>query len=364
MFKKGLIMLAFSMIFVEFITAQVDTGPTKFENTSAAGNAKVFDSAEEFVEYDENGRFEIGKYYIVRCSVLSYSGTNYQLNIGTTNLGRNYISINVIYGGRSEWTNQFNQIVALLLYREDRRFYCIEMIRNFQVRTIIPASGGLMSTGPKEGTRPSTLQDWLTGTTDERGIGQPTFDFQRNETGLTITGYNGTEKNVIIPNEIDGVRVTVIGNNALRMKGLTSVTIPNNVTVIGTNAFYANSLTSINIPASVTTIGMASFSRNNLTSVSIPEGVTTIENHAFSGNKITNLVIPRSVREIGEYAFGNMEVTTISVGDNVNLETAFNNEGTYERNNRSRRIANKFGPFYNSINKKGGTYIYDGNEWK
>jgi hypothetical protein len=56
---------------------------------------------------------------------------------------------------------------------------------------------------------------------------------------VTITGYTGTERNVRIPSQINGLPVTSIGDSAFAGNILTSVTIPNSVTFIGGRAFDA-----------------------------------------------------------------------------------------------------------------------------
>ena len=78
--------------------------------------------------------------------------------------------------------------------------------------------------------------------------------------GLKITGYSGTDTDVVIPAEIAGAPVTSIGDRAFYGAGLTSVTIPASVTSIGDYAFCTcTSLPSVTIPASVTSIGKSSF---------------------------------------------------------------------------------------------------------
>ena len=66
-----------------------------------------------------------------------------------------------------------------------------------------------------------------------------------------ITDYtNATEKNIIIPDNFDGVAVTSIGEDAFQNNQLTQVSIPSSVTSIGKNAFSDNTgLTSFNLPA-------------------------------------------------------------------------------------------------------------------
>jgi len=53
----------------------------------------------------------------------------------------------------------------------------------------------------------------------------------------TITGYDGNERNVVIPSQIDGVTITAIGDRAFSWNNLTNVTIGSGVTSIGASAF-------------------------------------------------------------------------------------------------------------------------------
>jgi len=72
-----------------------------------------------------------------------------------------------------------------------------------------------------------------------------------------ITGYSGSEAELVIPSMIDGHKVTSIGKEAFYgFDSLTSVIIPDSVTSIGEAAFiWCSSLTSVAIPDSVAFIG-------------------------------------------------------------------------------------------------------------
>ncbi|MBE5796384.1 MAG: hypothetical protein E7327_03295 [Clostridiales bacterium] len=170
-----------------------------------------------------------------------------------------------------------------------------------------------------------------------------------------ITDYTGTDVELSIPNEINGVPVTEIGDRSFEgCTGLESVTIPNGVTSIGFKAFYnctdlervilpesvnyidfsafekcanmtsitmpgslrglstavfadCSSLKEIVIPAGLYTIDSCTFMNcSSLTGVTIPETVRSINNHAFYGcSSLTELVISDSVRTIGASAFQN-----------------------------------------------------------
>ena len=78
---------------------------------------------------------------------------------------------------------------------------------------------------------------------------------------ITISSYIGSGGAVIIPNLINRLPVTSIGNNAFaNVTNLTSLTFPNSLTNIGNYAFSScTHLTSLTIPKGVTSIGFNAF---------------------------------------------------------------------------------------------------------
>ena len=170
-----------------------------------------------------------------------------------------------------------------------------------------------------------------------------------------ITRYKGKEENLSIPETLDGLPVTGIGDYAFSYcTGLTSVTIPNSVTAIGDEAFYrCEWLTSVTIPDSVVTIGNNPFCYcSSLASIrvspdqpafavidgvlfgkedkrlicypeglsassyEIPKGIVAIGDEAFYECRSLNaIIIPDSVTSIGDGAFyGCGNLTSIVVG--------------------------------------------------
>jgi hypothetical protein len=93
-----------------------------------------------------------------------------------------------------------------------------------------------------------------------------------------------TDSKIVIPEKIDGLKVTKIGVHAFSdCKNLTNILIPNSVTSIGNHAFW---------------------NCRELTSITIPNSVTSIEEYAFAWcSGLTDITIPNSVASVGECAF-------------------------------------------------------------
>ena len=140
------------------------------------------------------------------------------------------------------------------------------------------------------------------------------------------------KKKIVVPSEIDGVKVTTIGikknipNSYLEFfyKGfgnpyVEEIVLPDTITTIdGPNMFaagynnpgvfqYCPNLKKINIPESVTYISPASFRNcSSLESITLPNNLTRIEYELFEGcSKLKNINWGNSIKEIESYAFVN-----------------------------------------------------------
>ncbi|MGN0498272.1 MAG: leucine-rich repeat protein [Acutalibacteraceae bacterium] len=170
------------------------------------------------------------------------------------------------------------------------------------------------------------------------------FEYTVKSDGVTIDKYTGDNSEVIIPSEIEGKPVTVIGEQSFWFNdNLTKVTIPDGVTTLGESAFNkCTKLASINIPDSVTEIGEQVFWGTALKSISIPGGVTEIKKWTFiecselesvtfsegvtvigdssfkECTSLTSVTFSESLTEIGEFAFAGCEsLTSVTVPSSV-----------------------------------------------
>lgn len=136
-----------------------------------------------------------------------------------------------------------------------------------------------------------------------------------------ITQYEGTDKDVVVPDTLVGRKVSAIGANAFSnaVVDVTSVTLPETVTTLDDKAFYGcKELTSITIPASVTSIGKSVFGSFDhvMTDIKVEKGNTSYVSRsgvlftadgkelvAFPDGIGGNYTIPDGVEKIAAEAF-------------------------------------------------------------
>ena len=127
-----------------------------------------------------------------------------------------------------------------------------------------------------------------------------------NEGGIEITKYNGTDTNINIPNKIDDMEVTAIGESAFEgNESIVSVTIPNTVIDIKTNAF-----------AKCKNLISATFEENSKI-----DGIFT---GAFEETGLTEFTVPENCRYVmSAFTFCNDITKVIILGKNTSLSKNF-----------------------------------------
>lgn len=131
-----------------------------------------------------------------------------------------------------------------------------------------------------------------------------------------ITGYLGTDKDVVIPEKVYGLDVIGLGgvftSFATMPSEINSVTIPGVVKYISDDCFIELSgLTKIVLNNGVQIIGANAFENcGKLTEISLPDSVQTIGEKAFINCGANSVTFGKNIQTIGDYAFGYMESDT------------------------------------------------------
>ena len=137
----------------------------------------------------------------------------------------------------------------------------------------------------------------------------------------------GTEENVVIPAEIDGMPVTEIGQSAFAdCAELKTIVIPDSVVEVGIEAFiYCTGLTEVTLPSNLKSLEANVFYEcTSLVSVTLPEQLKIIEMGAFRKSGLRKIVIPDSVTYIGESAFCDCtELRNITLSEVINQISPF-----------------------------------------
>jgi len=155
------------------------------------------------------------------------------------------------------------------------------------------------------------------------------FTYSTNNGTIAITGYTGPGGAVTIPDVINGLPVTAIGDAVFKQKfNVTTITLPSNITSIGNWAFAYTAITDLVIPNTVTNLGdYAAYSCYSLLRIVVPgsvgnigllafsdcthlgsivllDGVSSIGTNAFADDNFGSVIIPATVTNLAYEAFG------------------------------------------------------------
>ncbi|MBQ7294983.1 MAG: fibronectin type III domain-containing protein [Clostridia bacterium] len=134
------------------------------------------------------------------------------------------------------------------------------------------------------------------------------FSYEVRDGGVVIVaGKADYVGEVVIPEKIDGVPVTIISDGAFYgAEDVTAVKLPASLKTIGNSAFEGCvTIEEIVIPDSVTSVGEGAFaSCASLKSVSIGKGIDAISKGMFEGcSSLNGVILPDNIKTIDEYAF-------------------------------------------------------------
>ena len=173
-------------------------------------------------------------------------------------------------------------------------------------------------------------------TTYNYTVGNSTYTYTiLTDDTIKITKYKGTDESIVIPSEIDGKKVTVIGSSAFYgFKSLKNIEIPDGITSIENYAFcQCWSITSLSVPESVTSIGTGAIRFcGDLKEIKLPSNLTVLSDSLFGADanleyitfgdaeKTDTVIIPETVQKIGNYVFMNCEkIKNIKLPSNLKI---------------------------------------------
>lgn len=157
-----------------------------------------------------------------------------------------------------------------------------------------------------------------------------------DETAM-ITGYKGSEVNLVFPETIEGHLVTGLsrsfGYNTPAVKNLRTVTIPDTITIIEPGAFlFAEYLTEFRIAESHPAMAFADgvlyntekqsimlyLQSNTADHFDVPDGIREIEDKAFIRARLASVSLPASMERIGRESFDQCAfLTEISLSEGL-----------------------------------------------
>ena len=153
------------------------------------------------------------------------------------------------------------------------------------------------------------------------------FWYEEIEGGILIKsclGRSGSDKIIVIPNQIDGKDVIEIDREAFVRANLKAVVLNKNLKVVGGGSFLDATIEKVLLQEGVETIGGEAFFLSDINEINIPSTVKRIWTNAFGSTDIAEVTIPKSVEEITVAAFSGcdkLETITFEGCPNVEFGT-------------------------------------------
>ena len=137
---------------------------------------------------------------------------------------------------------------------------------------------------------------------------------------VSITKYNGSDTDVIIPSEIDGKKVTSIGDAAFENSSIVSVVIPDGVKELGWRAFAScRNLEKVTMPDGVRDMGICVFEGCAVKELTISEGIKGLGPYSIAlCRNLETITLPKSLEGIGERSlYGDISLKEIYIPENL-----------------------------------------------
>jgi hypothetical protein len=173
---------------------------------------------------------------------------------------------------------------------------------------------------------------------------------QNGEFSITIRGYSGSARSLIIPAKINDISVTVIDKRAFKFSGLFHIQLPPTIECIEEEAFAKNNLEEVILHPAVSSVSMGAFYKNMIRHLVIPPSLKRIENFCFFGNQLEQIALPDSLLYLGMLSFAENPLTEITIGSGVTFDSVV-------------EAIPGFDHVYDYNGKKAGRYVFIDGKW-
>ena len=173
-------------------------------------------------------------------------------------------------------------------------------------------------------------------------VGDLIVQWLEDGTGAIVTGYTGTDPNLVIPDTVKDLPVVAI-NTAMCVCNpvIETLEIPGTVQSVGVNAFaQCPNLRSVVIHEGVTTLEKCCFGGCIfLTEISLPDSLVIVDDFVFAGDiNLPEITFGSSLESIGKQVFFKclaLSKVTIPGGDSVSI-----GEGAFDECSEDLQILN------------------------
>ncbi|GHU53594.1 hypothetical protein FACS1894132_06170 [Clostridia bacterium] len=162
------------------------------------------------------------------------------------------------------------------------------------------------------------------------------IDVETGEKYAILTFYRGSDTDINVPTEVDGIPVRKLSETFSRFDIIT-VSIPDSITEISAKTFkYCRKLTTVKLPKNLIEISEELFYEcSELININIPDNVRSIGKNAFYGcknlgNRENPIILGENIDSIGDNAFQGMSQQTII--EIKNNRVRFGND-TFDKDN-------------------------------
>lgn len=277
---KSKLMVLLSVILAVLLSSCAAPGGESYSHTTYQGRLEngIWESAPVSFSQD-------GKTYENEIIQISIDNGNVTFKLKNSNV----VSRSTSYGEDNSLTDPYNPDRTLVVGAN----YVNDVLSSFEI------SGGFFLRGFGSSfviTKvSSTPEKWEENYKPVADLSD--FEFEDNESGVTLIKYNGDDSYLIVPSHDEsGKPVTVIASEAFgsyfsSIGAPYEIILPDTLTTIEDNAFCSIAIENITIPDSVTNLGNAFYNCSNLKTLKIGAGVTELTFEFFSDIELENLII-------------------------------------------------------------------------